>query len=98
MQNIVENLVIKPKELKYILLILTISLLFIFSGGYFLGKKRMLEEIALQYEDECFADKIQQSLLLLCEQPERDEWHSSAFSEEMARKNNNNNANNDEVH
>lgn len=63
---------IKSQELTIMGMILFISFVFIFAGGYFLGKKHALEELALHYEDECFADKIQQSLSLLQDQQEQE--------------------------
>jgi len=61
---------VSSQEIKMGAIVLVLSLLFVFAGGYFLGKKRALEEIALHYEDECFADKVQQSLSLFGDQPE----------------------------
>lgn len=64
------NLVITHRELAYGGVALALSLFFVFAGGYFWGKRRAFEELALQYDDECFAEKISQSLSLLSEQPE----------------------------
>lgn len=58
------------QELKMGIMILLLSLFFVFSGGYFLGKKRAIDELVLHYNDECFADKIQQSLSLFCDNSE----------------------------
>lgn len=64
------EIVITHQELKIGGIALIFSVIFVFAGGYFLGKKQALEEQALYYEDECFAEKIQQSLSLFCDQAE----------------------------
>ena len=62
------GLVLSNHELKYGGAALVLVVLFVFAGGYFLGKKRAYEELAVRYDDECFADKINQSLSSLYEQ------------------------------
>ena len=64
-ENSKEVLTITHKELGYGLAVVVVGLFFVFAGGYFLGKKRALEDLVMQYDDECFADKISQSLSLL---------------------------------
>src|ERR1700730_1641325 len=61
------GLVISQKELYYGIAALMCAALFIFVSGYFLGKKRVLEELAAQYDDECFADKVYQSFASLAD-------------------------------
>ena len=60
-----DSLVISQKELYYGLAALFCAAIFIFVSGYFLGKKRVLEDLAAQYDDECFADKVYQSFAAL---------------------------------
>ena len=60
-----DGLVISQKELYYGIAALLCAALFIFVSGYFFGKKRVLEELAAQYDDECFADKVYQSFASL---------------------------------
>lgn len=62
-----ENLIISPRDLYYGIAALLCAALFIFMSGYFLGKKRVLEELAAQYDDESFADKVYQSFASLAE-------------------------------
>lgn len=63
-----QGLVLSSQELKYGGVALVFVVLFVFAGGYFLGKKRAYEELAVRYDDECFADKVNQSLSSLYEQ------------------------------
>lgn len=77
-----DGLVLSGKELKYGGVALIFVVLFIFAGGYFLGKKRAYEELAVRYDDECFADKVNQSLSSLYEQGDTDsEGESSGDGE-----------------
>lgn len=62
-----ENLIISPRDLYYGVAALLCAALFIFMSGYFLGKKRVLEELAAQYDDESFADKVYQSFASLAD-------------------------------
>ena len=80
-----EGVIITSKELMYGGVALALTLFFVFAGGYFLGKKRAFEELALQYDDECFADKISQSLSLLGEQSEADEAEGAGTEEEVTQ-------------
>jgi hypothetical protein len=59
-----DTFVITQKELYYGIAALICAAFFIFVSGYFLGKKMVLEELAAQYDDECFADKVYQSFAL----------------------------------
>lgn len=63
-----EGLVLSSHELKYGGIALIFIFFFTFAGGYFLGKKRAYDELAVKYEEECFADKVNQSLFSLYEQ------------------------------
>ena len=77
------NIIIPFCELKIISVVFFISCIFLFIGGYFFGKKQALEELAARYEDEYFADKIQQSLAVLYDQQDTSkEEHVMAESSE----------------
>lgn len=71
------GLVLSSHELKYGGTALIFVVLFVFAGGYFLGKKRAYEELAVRYDDECFADKVNQSLSSLYEQGDNEPSDSS---------------------
>jgi hypothetical protein len=72
-----QGLVLSNQELKYGGLALVFVVFFVFAGGYFLGKKRAYEELAVRYDDECFADKVNQSLSSLYEQGDNEPTESS---------------------
>lgn len=67
MDNKPEVLLVTFRELTYLVVIFVFSLFLVFTGGYFLGKKNALEELVLQYDDECFAEKINQSFSVFSE-------------------------------
>jgi hypothetical protein len=81
-----DGLVLSGYELKYGGIALIFVMFFVFVGGYFLGKKRAYEELAVKYNDECFADKINQSLSSLYEQidPETSDVESESAEEDCS--------------
>ncbi|KKS68223.1 MAG: hypothetical protein UV38_C0002G0092 [candidate division TM6 bacterium GW2011_GWE2_42_60] len=73
-ENKKNGVVLSERELSQVVVVLLLGALFIFLAGYFIGKKRMCEELSLGDEVR-FADKIQHALTNLANR-------TSEFSEE----------------
>ena len=84
------DLKISQKELSQIVGILFFIGLLIFISGYFLGKKKILQEMADQHNNECFANKMYNSIVALSEDFES-EPESSSIENITIQKNNNQN-------
>lgn len=72
-ENKKNGIVLSERELSQVFVVLLVGALFIFLAGYFVGKKRMCEELSLGDEVR-FADKIQHALTNLAN-------HTSEFSD-----------------
>lgn len=66
-----EYIKFSQKEVGQIVAALLIGFFFVFITGYFIGKRKTLEELAIKQEDEVFADKMIDSLATIYEEFEK---------------------------
>ncbi|MGC2310000.1 MAG: hypothetical protein WA432_00060 [Candidatus Babeliaceae bacterium] len=72
-ENDENSLKISQSQLQKIVIVMFLSIIFIFIAGYFWGKKTAQENLIKDYEQEAFADKIYTSLCSLCETEDEEE-------------------------